>query len=112
MDQETGAIVSECTRQKKNYEILLHVSAVHFGDDLGEEVVAGDQSAAKLDAFHTSIYKQNPPRRRSVHLLLASPSVWRTCDFKTQRERLVAKIGSTSTWLVFQNQPGLWEPDP
>lgn len=55
MDQETRAIVLECTRQKKNYEILLDVSAVHFGDDLGEEVVAGDQSEAKLDAFHTSI---------------------------------------------------------
>lgn len=35
VEWETGAIVLECTRQKKSCEIFLDGSAVHLGDDLG-----------------------------------------------------------------------------
>lgn len=55
VERETGAIVLECTRQKKSCEIFLDGSAVHLGDDLGEEVAAGDQHEGRLDAFHARI---------------------------------------------------------
>ena len=55
VERETGTIVLECTRQKKSCEIFLDGSAVHLGDDLGEEVAAGDQHEGRLDAFHASI---------------------------------------------------------
>lgn len=54
-EQETGAIVSECPGQKKHCKIFLDMYAVHFSGGLGEEVVAGHQSKARLDTFHSSI---------------------------------------------------------
>ena len=55
MEWETEAIVLECTRQKKSYEIFFDGPTVHFGDDLREEVVAGDQCEGRLEAFHADI---------------------------------------------------------
>lgn len=60
----------------------------------------------------TPASKNRTHRDASLFTSSWHPQVFGELEILRHREKLVAKIGSTSTWLVFQNQPGLWEPDP
>lgn len=67
----------------------------------------------------TPASKKNPPRRLSVHLLLASLCVWRTWNFRIQSKNSLKKLETKPLGFFFvskisqasvQQTPGWWAP--
>lgn len=115
VERETGAIVLERTRQRKSYKIFLGVSAVHFGDGLGEEVAARARVKASW-MLSTSASKNKTHRDASLFTSSWHPLMFGELEISRCREKALCRNWKPSHLAGFSKSaeplctmiPGWW----